>query len=88
MATGEEGVVLTVELSERIETSAPPDVALAAFAALRRLDVRLDERLSADRGRRFSKHPELGDISIQWIIEVLAGHGLHHLRHLRAIAAA
>lgn len=69
------------------ESPADPEAALAAFRALRRLNLVLWNRLSnADRERPFS-HPETGEISIGWILEVLAGHDLHHLKHLEAIGS-
>ena len=68
-----------------LETPTPAEVALAAFVALRRLNLMLYRRLSsAERARPFL-HPDLGDISIEWIIRTLAGHDLHHLQHLQAI---
>jgi hypothetical protein len=69
-----------------LESPTLPETALAVFVALRRLNVMLYRRLSSDqRGRRFG-HPLVGKISIQWIIHRLAGHDLHHLQHLHAIA--
>ena len=69
-----------------LETPVPPDVALGAFAALRRLNVALYRRLTPEQRARVIRHPEFGEISVEWIIRVLAGHDLHHLQHLRAIA--
>jgi DinB superfamily len=69
-----------------LETPIPPDVALAAFVALRRLDLVLYRRLTPGQRERPISHPEYGQISVEWIIRVLAGHDLHHLQHLRAIA--
>ncbi len=69
-----------------LETPSAPDVALAAFAALRRLNVALYRRLTPEQRERTLRHPEFGGISVEWIIRVLAGHDLHHLQQLRAIA--
>ena len=69
-----------------LETPTPPEVALAAFSALRRLNVALYRRLTPEQRRRPIRHPEFGEISVEWIIRVLAGHDLHHLQDLRAIA--
>jgi hypothetical protein len=69
-----------------LESPTPPETALATFTVLRRLNVMLYRRLSSDqRGCRFG-HPVVGEISIEWIIQRLAGHDLHHLQHLEAIA--
>ncbi len=73
-----------------VSRESPPDPlhALGAYTTLRHLDIDLWNRLSpAERERPF-RHPEFGDISAGWILALLAGHDLHHLAHLEAIAAA
>jgi hypothetical protein len=69
------------------ETPTDAETALAAYLALRRLNLILFRRIPADQLTRPFPHPELGEISIDWILQTLAGHDLHHLRHLQAIAA-
>jgi DinB superfamily len=69
------------------ETPTDPETALAAYLALRRLNLILFRRIPARQRERPFPHPELGEISIDWILQTLAGHDLHHLRHLQAIAA-
>jgi hypothetical protein len=69
-----------------LETPTDPETALSAYLALRRLNLMLYRRIPADRRARPIPHPELGEISIDWILQTLAGHDLHHLRHLQAIA--
>lgn len=71
-----------------LETPTDPDTALAAFLALRRLNLSLYGRIPSDRRTRPIAHPDLGEISIDWILRTLAGHDLHHLRHLQAIGAS
>lgn len=71
-----------------LETPTDPETALAAFLALRRLNLMLYRRVRPDRRERPIPHPELGQISIDWILQTLAGHDLHHLRHLQTIADA
>jgi uncharacterized damage-inducible protein DinB len=69
-----------------LETPTEAEAALEAYLALRRLNLLLYRRVpSADRARLFP-HPESGEISIDWILQTLAGHDLHHLGQLRAIA--
>jgi hypothetical protein len=69
-----------------VESPTPPEAALAVFVVLRQLNLMLYGRLSSDqRGYRFG-HPLVGEISIDWIIHRVAGHDLHHLQHLHAIA--
>ncbi len=69
------------------EPATDPQAALEAFLALRRLNLMLYRRISPERRARPFRHPEMGEISIDWILRTLAGHDLHHLRHLEAIAA-
>jgi len=69
-----------------LEPATDPGVALEAFLALRRLNLMLYGRIPPQRRARPFPHPEMGEISIDWILQTLAGHDLHHLRHLQAIA--
>lgn len=62
-------------------------VALDAYLAVRALNLRLFRTLGpADLDRTFS-HPERGTVSVRWILELLAGHEIHHRRQLEQIAA-
>jgi hypothetical protein len=70
-----------------LETPTDPEAALASYVALRRLNLILYRRIPMDRRAQPFPHPELGEISIDWILQTLAGHDLHHLRQLEAIAA-
>jgi hypothetical protein len=60
---------------------AGPD-AVAALAALSRLNVALFERLSAAQRAIAMAHPEYGTITVDWIVHMIAGHQLHHLAQL------
>jgi hypothetical protein len=82
-------VIQAYEGADWVAQEAPtdPKVALAAFLALRRLNLILYRSIPAERRSRSIAHPEFGEISIDWILHTLAGHDLHHLRHLQAIAA-
>ncbi|MFI5182662.1 MAG: DinB family protein [Thermoanaerobaculia bacterium] len=71
-----------------LESPPDPELVLQAFLALRRLNLMLYRRLTAKQRSRTIAHPEFGAISVDWILRILAGHDLHHLQHLRAIAAA
>lgn len=67
--------------------AADAHVALDAYLAVRALNMRLFRTLgAADLDRTFS-HPERGTVSVRWILELLAGHEIHHLRQLERIAA-
>ena len=62
--------------------------ALAAYLAVRRVNVGLCRRLTrAQRTRPFT-HPERGAIDIDWFMAMFAGHERHHLAQLEAIAAS
>src|SRR5262245_55984194 len=60
--------------------------ALKALLAMRAMNRALFQSLSdADRATPFT-HPEYGAISVDWLIHQMAGHQIHHLRQLEAIA--
>ena len=61
--------------------------ALNALLAMSAMNRALFQSLSAaDRATAFT-HPEYGAISVDWLIHQMAGHQIHHLRQLEAIAA-
>ena len=62
-----------------LETPTEPETALAAFLALRNLNLILYRRIPSDRRARPILHPDVGEILIDWILHTLAGHDLHHL---------
>jgi uncharacterized damage-inducible protein DinB len=60
--------------------------ALATFKALRTWNNALLKSLApADFSRKVT-HPERGDMTLQTIVETMAGHDLNHLKQLEAIA--
>ena len=65
-----------------MEGEADPYVALDAFLTLRQFNLSLYRRLSPERRHRIFSHPELIALSIDCILRTVAGHDLHHLRHL------
>jgi len=62
------------------------DVALAAYEGMRALNLALFRSLSLEERRRSFRHPERGQLEIEEIPALLAGHELHHLKHFEAIA--
>ncbi len=56
--------------------------ALATFTALRQWNLALVETLSEVDKQRPAHHPELGDITLWTVVEIAAGHDLHHLKTL------
>ena len=59
--------------------------ALDAYVALRRFNLPMWTKLSADERERRFTHPEFGTLSVWWIAEQIAGHDIHHLKQLAAI---
>ena len=60
--------------------------ALDAFLGTAAMNISLFASLSdADRAVSLS-HPEYGSLTVDWIIHQMAGHQIHHLRQLEAIA--
>jgi len=60
--------------------------AARAYYALRQFNLPLYRSLTpAERAKRFH-HPERGDMCVEWILELIAGHELHHLAHFEIIA--
>jgi len=60
--------------------------ALNAFLALAAMNLALFASLSpADRETPLT-HPEYGALSVDWIVHQMAGHQIHHLKQLEAIA--
>jgi hypothetical protein len=61
--------------------------ALGAYLELRRLNLPLFRSLTAEERGRTLWHPERGAVTVGWIVELLAGHDLHHLAQLEQILA-
>ena len=60
--------------------------AARAYYAMRQFNLPLYRSLTpAERATRLH-HPERGDMCVEWILESLAGHELHHLAHFETIA--
>jgi hypothetical protein len=60
--------------------------ALDAFVATAVMNIALFASLSdADRATTLT-HPEYGSLTVDWIIHQIAGHQIHHLKQLEAIA--
>ena len=62
--------------------------ALAVFTAVRGWNVRLISAMdSADLEKKLT-HPERGEMTVQVVVETMAGHDLNHLAQIEAIAGA
>jgi hypothetical protein len=61
--------------------------ALEAYYAMRQMNLPLYRSLSSEvLGRRFT-HPERGVLPVRWILELSAGHELHHLAQIEQVAS-
>jgi hypothetical protein len=67
------------------ETALTGTDAVAALAAVSRMNVALFETLSAADRETAMAHPEYGSITVDWIIYTIAGHQIHHLAQLASI---
>jgi hypothetical protein len=67
------------------ETALNGGDAVAALAAISRMNVALFETLSSADRETSMAHPEYGSITVDWIIHTIAGHQIHHLAHLARI---
>lgn len=61
--------------------------ALAAFAALRNWNLILLKTLTPDQLSKPVRHPERGKMIFKELFETSAGHDVHHLKQLEALAS-
>lgn len=62
--------------------------ALQVFADLRGWNLVLLDSLDPGAYRRRLKHPERGEMTLETLVQTMAGHDLNHLRQLETIAEA
>ncbi len=62
--------------------------ALDAYVGMRRMNLALCQSLDAAERARAARHPEFGDITVEWIIAFFAGHERNHLAQFETIAAS
>jgi uncharacterized damage-inducible protein DinB len=60
--------------------------ALAALIAVRRMNLAFASSLTVEQRRTTIVHPERGTIDVEDILVTLAGHGVHHLAQVSAVA--
>jgi hypothetical protein len=60
----------------------PVDVSLTLLDALHRRWVVLLESLDGDDFARALHHPEHGPITLEWMLQLYAWHGRHHVAHI------
>jgi hypothetical protein len=88
-AVAEDGYVVQPFDQDRwmaAEPHADGAAALAAYLAVRTMNLALIRTLTAaQRARRF-RHPEAGEIDVEWVITYFAGHERNHLPQLEAVS--
>ena len=68
-----------------LDADTPASVALDVYTSVRKMTVAMLGRLSDEQRNRPFKHPEYGELTVWWIAAQLAGHDIHHLKHLAMI---
>jgi len=61
-----------------------PD-AVGAFVALSQMNRVLFETLAPADRQIAMAHPDYGSITVDWIVHLLAGHAIHHLRQVEMV---
>jgi len=64
----------------------PAPIAVEAFSAMRRWNLRLIRASVPAAANRPATHPERGAMTFQTIVETMAGHDLNHVGQLQRIA--
>jgi DinB superfamily len=62
-------------------------MALAAFSAVRQWNLAFIGGLKPADFDKPLNHPERGDMTLQVVVETMAGHDLNHLRQVEALLA-
>jgi hypothetical protein len=68
-----------------LDDHADGPTALAAYVALRKLNVVMFKGMSPAQRTRTFTHPEYGALTPDWVAAQLAGHDIHHLKQLKQI---
>jgi hypothetical protein len=63
------------------------ETALAAFSAVRQWNLAFIKGLKPADFDKPLNHPERGDMTLQVVVETMAGHDLNHLRQVEALLA-
>jgi hypothetical protein len=68
-----------------LDDHADGPTALAAYQALRRMNLAMFKGFTPAQRKRVFIHPEYGALTPMWVAEQLAGHDIHHLKQLQQI---
>jgi len=72
----------------RIEPETAADAALAAYLALRRVNLACCRTLTPAQRARPLAHPEYGRIDVEWVMTMFAGHERHHVPQLEQVRSS
>ncbi len=65
--------------------SGPVEVSLALLDALHARWVLLLRSLSPDQFARAARHPQAGEVTVDFLLQMYAWHGRHHTAHITAL---
>jgi hypothetical protein len=68
-----------------LDDHADGPTAVAAYLALRRVNLALFKGLTPAQRKQAFTHPEYGQLTPDWVAAQLAGHDIHHLKQLQQI---
>jgi DinB family protein len=71
-----------------LDDHADARTALAAYIALRKLNVLMFRNLTPAQRTRPFRHPDYGELTPDWVAAQMAGHDIHHLKQLQMLKSA
>jgi hypothetical protein len=67
-------------------SSAPPELSLQLIEALHGRWVRLLTSLTGEQWARKLRHPQTGEVDLNFMLALYAWHGRHHVGHLKLVS--
>lgn len=61
--------------------------ALDVYTTLRRMNVSMACGLTPAQRERTFTHPMYGQLTVEWVVEQMAGHDIHHLRQFEVVTS-
>ena len=68
-----------------LDEGADARTALEAYLTLRRMNLAMWRKLTAEQIARPFTHPEYGELTVGWIMAQMAGHDIHHFEQFQNI---
>jgi hypothetical protein len=65
---------------------ADPELSLGILSGLHRRMTGLLQSLSADQFARTARHPQWGEITVDWLLQMYAWHCRHHVGHIELVS--